>query len=207
MAFLEERLDSRIERGATGGPKNEGRSKVYTASGKLSQAFQWSAPLQEWDVSHGLKSLSDFESLRAMWYVVNFTPYAGFRFRDWSDFVATQANSRLTFISGSTWQLQRVYTFRGITFARKISKPSAGAAIWRTASGGGSATLASASVDTTTGVATIGGHTAGDTYTWEGQFDVPVTFVDNSLPVTLESGDQSGPLVIPGSIKLEEVRL
>lgn len=206
MAFLESRLDTRIERGARGGPSNRGRSKVYTASGKLRQTFGWSAPLQEWDVSHGLKALPDFESLRAMWYIVNFTPYEGFRFRDWSDYTATQANTALTFIAGSSWQLQRVYTYAAISFARNIRKPAAtpGPNIYRTRSS--VVSTAGASVDSTTGIASINDHLAGDTYTWDGQFDVPVTFADDSLPIELESG-QFGALVMPPAIRLEEIRL
>jgi uncharacterized protein (TIGR02217 family) len=204
MAFLEERLDSRIERGAQGGPVNRGRVKTYTVSGKLAQTFDWSAPLQEWDVSHGLRSVADFEALRALWHVVMFTPYSGFRFRDWSDYIATQANTTLSLISGSDYQLKRAYTFRGITYARKITKPTAGAIVYRTRAS--VVTVATATVDTTTGVATIIGHTSGDTYTWEGQFDVPVTFAGNDLPTQLESG-ADGPLIITQPIKLEEVRL
>lgn len=206
MPFLESRLDTRIERGARGGPSNRGRSKVYTASGRLRQTFGWSAPLQEWDVSHGLRTAADFEALRAMWYVVNFTPYEGFRFRDWSDYTATQANSALVLIIGSTWQLQRVYTYASITFARDIKKPADAPApvIYRTRSS--VVSVATAGVDTATGIATITGHLAGDTYTWEGQFDLPVTFAEDSLPIELETGT-GGPLVVTQAIRLEEIRL
>ena len=196
-------MDTRIERGAQGGPVNRGREKVYVGNGRLSQSFAWSAPLQEWDVSHGVRSLAEFESLRALWYVVMFTPYSGFRFRDWSDYRATQANSRLTLITGATYQMQRLYTFGGSTFARDITKPctSPAAVVYRTRSG--STTVATATIDTTTGIATISGHVAGDTYTWAGEFDIPVTFADATFPSTLECGEG----VITQPIKLEEIRL
>lgn len=207
MAFLESRLDTRIERGASGGPSNRGRTKVYTASGKLRQTFGWSAPLHQWDVSHGLRSAADLESLRAMWYVVNFTPYEGFRFRDWSDYIATQVNSALVFITGSTWQLQRVYTYASISFARDIKKPVASPAPVVYRNRAGSVSNASASVDATTGIATIPGHLAGDTYTWDGQFDVPVTFADEQWVQQIEALSGNGALAMMPTISLEEIRL
>lgn len=212
MAFLEQRLDTRVERGAAGRLTNRGRVKVYTGSGKLNQAFKWSAGLTEWDISFGIKTMAQFESSRALWYVVNFTPYDGFLFRDWSDYIATQENTRLTALTATTWQLQRVYSFAGIEHLRAIKKPAAGPVVYRTRAS--VTTVASlASVDTTTGIATIplevvgddGGHVSGDTYTWAGTFNVPVTFVTNDFPLELEM-TSAGPAVTQ-SIKVEELRL
>ena len=149
-----------------------------------------------------------------MWYAVNFAPYEAFRFRDWADYLATAANSRLVFITGTTWQMQRVYTTGAVSFYRTITRPCAtpGATIWRTRSGVVTQVYI-ASVNYSTGVVTSanqatpgdGGHLAGDTYTWAGPFDVPVTFADDSLPQQLESG-RDGPVATFQSIKLEEVR-
>ncbi len=204
MAFLEQRLNARIERGATGGPTNRGRTKVRTAGGKLRQVFTWTAPLHEYEVSHGILTAADFEALRAMWYVVNFTPYEGFRFRDWSDYQATHSNTSLALVTGSDYQLRRDYTFGGVTFSRVISKPNAGVVIQRNRSG--VLSTATATVDTTTGLATISGHVSGDTYSWAGTFDIPVTFSDDEWVAMLET-NSAGPMPTPPSIKLEEIRL
>lgn len=119
-------MDSRIERGARGGPTNRGRTKVKTASGRMHQVFGWSAPLHEYDVSHGVRGAADMETLRALWLVVNFTPYQGFRFRDWADY-QVQASAGIVQANGTpTGQLYKRYTFAGIAFDRKISKPVAG---------------------------------------------------------------------------------
>ena len=203
MAFFEHQLDTRITRGATGGPVNLGRTKIYTASGALKQNFEWSAPRHVYDVSHGMKTNEDFETLLSLWYVINFTPYEGFRFKDWRDYQATKANSTLTFITGSTWQLQRKYTSHAITFKRDIFKPRTGAVIYRTRTG--AETTATATVDTTTGIATISGHADGDTYTWAGEFDVPVTFVDDEWVAELD-GTTANLGIIPGAIKVEELK-
>lgn len=198
MAFFEQRIDSRIERGARGTLRNGGRLKAYNAAGKLRQSFGWSAQCKVFDVTHGLRSLADYETLRALWYVVMFTPYEGFRFRDWGDYIATQANTVVTALGGGSYQLKRRYTFGGINFDRTISKPNADAVLF---DAGGSPLTAT--ISTTTGIAT---SVSGTPATWTGTFDVPVTFLDNDFPEVLEVAD-GGPVVLTQPIKLEEVKL
>jgi uncharacterized protein (TIGR02217 family) len=205
MAFLEARLDARIERGAQGGPSNPGRQKAYLPNGRLKQNFLATMPKHYFDVSHGVRSRDDFQSVLDLWYVVNFTPYEGFRFRDWRDFRATQANTRLTNIAGNDWQLQRKHVFGGVEFLRKIVKPVSGTVVvYRTRLG--AVTTATVVVDSTTGVVTITGHVSGDTYTWTGEFDIPVTFVDDEWQGQLEVHTDNLH-VVSGSIKLEELML
>ena len=205
MAFLEQRLSPRIEQGAIGGPVNRGRQMVRTAGGKLRQVFTWAEPLREYTINHGVMGAPDARELLSLWYVVNFTPYEGFRFRDWADYVATQANSRCTLVSGSNYQLQLVYTFAGIEFVRKITKPVAGAKVYRTRSGVD--TEATATINTSTGVAAISGHAAGDTYTWEGMFDVPVTFSGDEWMPQAEAMASDGVVSTMPTIQLEELPL
>jgi uncharacterized protein (TIGR02217 family) len=205
MAFLEQRLDSRIEQGASGGPTVPGRSKVYTPSGKLQQGFTASAPIHRFDVSHGMRSNADHQLVLDTFYVVMFTPYVGFRFRYWTDYRATQANSTLTLITGSDYQLQRVHTFGGVSVLRNIYKPVSGTVtVYRTRAS--VITTATATIDYTTGVATISGHSGGDTYTWEGQFDIPVTFSDDEWVSQLQA-TLTNVAIVPPSIRLEEIRL
>jgi uncharacterized protein (TIGR02217 family) len=198
MSFLEQRIDSRIERGALGGPTNRGRRKVYSTNGRLVQQFDWTTPVHEYNVAHGMRSAADFAALQAMWYVVHFTPYEGFRFRDWRDYIATATNSTLTLISGNQYQLQRAYTFASITFKRNITKPNSGVAIFE--AGG---TPCTATVDTVTGIATV---TAGTPAYWTGTFDVPVTFKDNEFMEELD-GDIGNLLTAPRPLVLEELIL
>lgn len=205
MAFLEQRLSQRIERGASGGPVNRGRQMVRSAGGRLRQVFTWPEPLHSYTISHGVLGQTQLEEMRALWYVVNFTPYEGFRFRDWSDYRATQQNSRCTLISGSDYQLQRVYSFAGVEFLRRIQKPVTGPVIYRTRTG--VVSTATATVDTATGIATISGHTAGDTYTWAGEFDVPVTFTDDAWVQQLEAMNADGAIATMPTINVEEIAL
>lgn len=206
VAFLEQRLDPAISQGAQGGPTAPGRVKTYVPSGALQQNFSATLPLHKYDVSYAIRSAANFQVILDLFYVVMFTPYTGFRFKDWRDFTATQTNSNLTFITGTTWQLQRKHVFGGVTFLRDIVKPNASPvpAIKRTRAA--VVTTASATVDTTTGIATITGHAGGDTYTWEGEFDVPVTFTHDDWTSTLEVNTQNLH-VQSASIALEEIRL
>jgi|SRR5690606_17256092 uncharacterized protein (TIGR02217 family) len=198
MAFLESRMSARIERGAKGGPTNRGRRKVYSTSGKMNQVFEWSAPISEFDISHGILLPDGYAEIEAMWHVIHFTPYSGFRFRNWADYQAVKANSTLTNIVSNTYQLQRKHTFASITYKRNIYKPNAGVTVYDS-----SDVACTASVNTATGIATV---TSGTPSYWIGTFDIPVTFKDNDLMMRLD-GTTSNLLLVADPIILEEIRL
>jgi uncharacterized protein (TIGR02217 family) len=208
MAFLEQRIDAKITRGVVFTETVPGRTFVRLASGKTKQNFQASAPLTLCDLSHGVRSAAEYQTLLDAWYVVMFTPYEGLRVRNWRDYIATQDNSRCTFVTGSTTvlQLQRVHTFGGQTYLRSIKKPCAAPApvVYRTRTGATSSIAAS--VETTTGLATISGHVEGDTYTWAGEFDLPMTFSANEWRASLEVSTINLH-VVSGEIAMEELRL
>lgn len=198
MAFLESRMSARIERGAKGGPTNRGRRKVYSTSGRMNQVFEWSAPISEFDISHGILLPDGYAEIDAMWHVIHFTPYSGFRFRNWADYQAVKANTTLTNIVSNTYQLQRKHTFASITYKRNIYKPNAGVTVYDS-----SDVACTASVNTATGIATV---TSGTPSYWIGTFDIPVTFKDNDLMMRLD-GTTSNLLLVADSIILEEIRL
>ena len=196
MAFLEARLSDRITQGSTGGPVGS-RTLTRTVGGKLKQKFNRSVPLQRYDLSYGIKTKADLEEVRAAFYVVLFTPYEGLRFKDWSDFEATRTNSSVVLITGTTYQLYRNYVFGSITLRRKITKPVAGGVIY---DAGGS--VLSSSIATTTGIATVA---SGTPATWVGEFDVPVTFADDSLDSIEWHNSAQGPIMNLPSIMVEEL--
>jgi uncharacterized protein (TIGR02217 family) len=195
MAFLEQQLSPRITQGAQGGPTVPGRTKIYTPAGKLRQNFLASAPIHKYDVSHGLRSIEDAKELLDLWYVVMFTPYEGFRFKDWRDYRLTQTNSKLTLVEGSTYQINRVYTFAGIEFLRPITKPVGDVVVYDADSN-----VLGSTTDTTTGQVEIDSGTPAGCV---GEFDVPVTFTDDEWVGTLHTLN----FVDMGAIKLEEIRL
>jgi len=210
MTFLEARIPTGVRRGTSGGPTAL-RRKVYTESGGLvQQVFLRSAPIQRYRFDFGNKLLEDAEAVRDFFYVVMFGApggggYEGFRARDWNDYELKQTNSRLVFITGSTWQIHRVYTAGPAEYLRRVKKTEAGTeVIYRTRAA--VVTVATATVDEDTGIATISGHVGGDTYTCEAFFDVPVTFVsDDALASVALDGNVEQILQSLGEIELEEL--
>lgn len=194
MAFLEQRISERITAGAVGGPMVPGREKNYTTAGKLRQNFTAAMPVHKYDVSHGLRTRDDFQSVLDLWYVVMFTPYEGFRFKDWRDYLLTRTNSRMVLVTTGHYQIYRVHTFGGIEFLRPIYKPVGQVTVY---DGGGSTCLGT--TDTTTGIYTV---TSGTPATCVGEFDVPVTFTDDEWTITMQQTN----FVDSGPIKLEEIR-
>lgn len=204
--FLDQRFPDDIARGSTGGP-TAARLKAYGGGGRLAQTFLWRHPKHRFDVSHGIKTVADFERVRAFWYVVFFGgPFEGFRYKDWNDYRADRSNTALLEAPGGAWQLARRYTTGPASFDRPIAKPVDGTVvIYRMR--GGVVTVATAVVDYATGLVTITGHAGGDTYTWEGEFDVPVTFADDAISEISLDGLAGHELLGLPSIPLEEVRL
>ena len=198
MAFLESRMSVHIERGARVIRTNRGRTKAYTGSGKMSQDFAWSAPISEFDISHGILLPTGHEEIDAMWHVVHFTPYEGLRFRNWADYQGVKANTSLVNISSNLWQLRRKYTFASITFYRTIYKPTSDVVVMTSGD-----TPCTFTLDTTTGIATV---TSGTPSYWTGTFDYPVTFKENEMATRLD-GVTSHLILVADSIILEEIRV
>lgn len=198
MAFLESRMSVHIERGAKVIRTNRGRTKAYTGSGKMSQDFAWSAPISEFDISHGILLPAGYEEIDAMWHVINFTPYSGLRFRNWADFKGVKGKTSLVNITGTQWQLRRTYTFASITFHRPIYKPTSDVVVYNS-----SDTPVTFTLDTATGIATV---TSGTPSYWVGTFDYPVTFKENDMSTRLD-GVTSNLILVADQIVLEEIRL
>lgn len=152
----------------------------YMADASFGQAGQRytnlydAEPVREWVFAHPPRSASDFLDLRAFFLAVR--GIDGFLFKDWSDYIATQGNSSLSLISGSTYQMNRIYVAPGRTTVRPIYKPKAGALIYRTRSSVTTDITGTSSVSTANGQVTVSGHASGDTYTWSGFFYVPAYF-------------------------------
>jgi len=204
MAFFEQQFPPRISVNATGGPRFL-TSKAYSQSGQRITNRNTMYPLHQYSISHPIRTNADFEELRAFFYVVG-GDADGFRYKDWSDYQATQANTSLTLLSGNEYQLNRKYTFGSRTFVRPIYKPVSGVQIFRTRSGvTTNITIGSTSVDTTDGTVLIDGNASGDTYTWTGDFDVPAAFVD---PAAVWKIVGTGAMLTEWpSIEIEEIRL
>lgn len=195
--ILEERLPETVERGTDGGPTIPGVESVYLPNGQVFQNFLSTTAVHKYNAAYGMKQRAEFNAVRSMFYVVKLTPYAGFRFRDWGDYQATQLNSRLALIDGDTWQLQLVYTFGTAEVLRDIYKPVDGTVVVYDSDGN----ELTSSTDPTTGIATVTGSPAS----WEGEFDVPVYFKDDAWASSLQVNSRD-PYLEPERVELWELK-
>lgn len=204
MAFFEYRLNTDLSFGAKGGPVFS-TTKAYSFSGARQSNKNWTYPLHRYDVAHCVKKEADYQEIINLFYNVS-GAFDGFRFKDWRDY-KDGGTGVLTVISGSNYQMFKNYTSGARTFSRKIQKPISGVQIFRTRASVTTNITGSSTVDATTGIVGISGHVSGDTYTWTGEFDVPVAFVsDEFLPVILNKNNLDFLIESP-PIELEEIRL
>jgi hypothetical protein len=195
MAFLETpALDYNITKGARSTVQFQ-RTKTYTKGGRLKQHFDWDTAKHVLDLSYRLRPKAEYDELRDFFYIVMSGAYEGFRAQD---------NSSLSLISGSDYQINRLHSVGAVQYLHPIKKPIESVDIIRNRSG--VITVASATIDYETGIATISGHVGGDTYSAEGEFDLPVTFVSDDWVSNLEVSTDNL-WMNPEAIKLEEVLL
>jgi uncharacterized protein (TIGR02217 family) len=186
-AFMESpQFPSDISQGVTFGPKFV--TAVATVPGGAEQRNKNRATsLCEGDCAHGLKNQAQLATLIKFFRSVG-GRYAGFRFKDWSDFQCAAADSQCTLVSGSVYQLQKVYQ-SAVSFneVRDIKKPVAGTlTIYRTRSGVTTDITGATTIDTTLGRITVTSHVAGDVYTWTGEFDVPCRFDTDHMATSIQ---------------------
>lgn len=200
MAFYESpRFPERIAYGALGGPAFA-TAIASTVSGREARNAEWSYPLHQWDVSQGLRSAADYDVLRAFFMSVRGRLH-GWRFKDWSDYQATVSQGFVTGITGTTFQLIKRYTSGAQTLDRVITKPVA-----TTVQAYISGTPTASTLDTATGVLTIGSAPDPATVTWAGEFDVPMRFDTDALSARLVARNAQGLLHEWSSIPIRETR-
>ncbi len=207
MAFHEIRFPDVISRGAKGGPERRTRI-VELASGDEERNASWANSRRRYDVSYGVRRADDLAAVVAFFEARNGRLHA-FRFKDWSDYKsclpsATPAPTDQIIGTGNgsttTFALTKTYASGAQSWARAILKPVAGTVA---VSLNGVAQGSGWSVNTTTGIVTFAvPPTTGAVIRAGFEFDVPVRFDTDELPVTLDI-ERTGS--IP-SIPLIEVR-
>lgn len=121
--FFEICFPSVISRGASAVVRS--RTSVFTTGGGQERRMKrWAGPLRNWDAARGIRNTSDLEVVRAF-HIVMGGRHAGFRFKDFSDYRATDEMID-TSVVGSTFQLRRGYVAGDVTQWRKITKPVKG---------------------------------------------------------------------------------
>lgn len=202
MSFFEERFPDEIAQGATGGPRWK-TTKNRSTGGRRTANKDWSDAIHYFEVSQAIKTLDDFELVRAFFYVVA-GAFDGFRFKDFSNFQVAQALGVLQATAApSVYQMCKAERYGSREYLRRILKPvTSSVTVWRTRSA--VTTVITPSIDYTTGLVTVTGHMVGDTYAWAGAFDVPVNFADDSMETAQQISSDDSLLMSWPSIQLEE---
>ncbi len=206
MSFFESpRFPERISYGAVGGPGFE-TQVVQTISGHEQRNGAWALPLHRWDVSQGVKSASDFATLRSFFLAAGGRRHA-WRFKDWSDYSATHTDGKVTGLTVRTFQLVKRYTSGSQTLDRKIQKPIASG--FELKNSGSTLTLTTDyTLDTATGIVTTVIDRTAANLTWLGEFDVPMRFDTDQLQARIEARTVArGLMHVWDSIPIVEVRV
>ncbi len=203
MSFHDIQFPNKIAFGAIGGPRF--KNEVFaTAGGHETRFANWLRVKAHWDVAHGLKDFDDLVELHTFFRARRGRAY-GFRFRDWSDFVAQEGASPtgtgiqfgasdlnpLNVQDGgnTTFFLTKWYPSTvidpdpaSIRFVRRITRPIAGTiSIWLDGSplGFTLGLLGQVNLSAAPGPSQV--------LSWDGEFDLPVRFGTDQMMMTRDS--------------------
>ena len=197
--FIEERLLDLIDYGSTFTNRFNTRV-VPLRSGFKRKNANWSAPLG--------KFTARYEKIKDEDYVVVYHAHMacmgsliGFRFKNWVDYKAENELIGVGTGSSQILQLTKTYSFGPINLVKNIVKPIASTVV--IAVGGVPTAFI---LDDTTGLVTITA-TSGQNITWTGEFDTPVCFVSDELPIDIQATTEQGMLILNSDVDLEEIRL
>jgi uncharacterized protein (TIGR02217 family) len=204
MTIPSYRLPEGIEKGSQFGPSF--RNVIQEAiSGNEQRFAQWAKCRGVGDLSYGLLTstdpLGDFSAILAMWRA-HFGSLYPWRFRDWSDYTATDELFGVGDAVETDFQLIKTYDpslillgSAGIlSYVRDITLLDGTPTIEVE----GTPTVAFTISDS--GLVTFDSPPTGD-LTWSGTFDVPVRFDSEQLPVVMNESD----LLAIRSIPIKEV--
>lgn len=190
MAFHDVRFPDNISRGARGGPSRRTQI-VELASGAEERNASWADSRRRYDCSYGIRRADDLAAVVAFFEARNGRLH-GFRFKDWSDYkscLPSETPSDVDQVIGVgdaamvEFQLLKLYTSGGVSWARAIEKPVSGSVVIAVDS---IEAATGWTLDADTGVVTFAIAPADGAVVSAGfQFDVPVRFDSDDLDVTL----------------------
>lgn len=191
--FLDISFPPFVARGATGGPSFS-TNVVSLASGAEERNILWANARGKWNISTGIRTREQMLDVIAFFHVVKGRAYS-FRLKDWNDFSAT--DQLMVEVTPTVWQLVKRYTIGGFEHVRTITKPVANTVTVKV----GGVPTTPCGIDHLTGRVTLASPpSAAPTASFE--FDVPVRFDTDHLPVQANAFDQQ----IVSQIDLIEVR-
>ncbi len=178
--FHDIRMPEFIAVGAIGGPRFR-TSVVEAGSGHEFRNIELSNMRHQWNVAQSIKTQAEFNVIKAF-FVNRFGKGFGFRFKDWSDFIATAENIGTGDAATRTFQLRKTYDDGTFQTVREIIKPRndtdvEGDHLAKMFFDAVEQSTATWGLQTNTGLVTFGGPpAAGVAVTWTGEFDVPARF-------------------------------
>lgn len=202
MGFLAQRFPDNIARGATGGP-GYSTTIAVALGGAESRNINWADSRHKYNVGQGIKTGADERACDAFFRKARGRAHS-FRFKDWADFALTVAQSRLVLISGTTYQLNKVYGSDEPTFEelRPLTRIVAGTLRVYSAS-----ILRTEGTDYTVDINTGRVTTALGTLTASCEFDVPCRFDFDQKSTSLVHRRADGTMLIQwDDIEIVEVR-
>lgn len=209
MTFSTYRLPSDVEEGAQGGPEF---STVIqeSVSGQEQRVKVWAKCRAKYDIAYSVLHSDDpvgsYRAVLALFYAHNgrFRP---FRFKDWSDFEADDTNFGTGDGSETIFQLAKTYdpslvllnTPGSLTYTRDIYLLATTPVI---KVNNVTQTVTTHYTISDTGLVTfVTPPTTGHALTWTGEFDIPVRFDVDYLPVAMNVNS----IASINSISLREV--
>jgi len=182
-SFHEVQFPTDISYRSAGGPEFS-TEVIELGSGFEKRNQNWTYPRERWNVAYGVKEQDDLVSLIEFFYARRGRAI-GFRFKNHDDYTATTVELGTGDGVTDDFQLVKIYTSGGETFTRKITKPVSGETTIYVDSVEQSSEV---SIDTTTGLVTFDSPpTSGEVITATFEFDIPVRFDTDYLPMNLES--------------------
>src|SRR4029077_9340912 len=199
------RLPANIERGSGFGPTF--RNVIQEAIAGNEQRFaQWTKCRGVGDLSYGLLTssdpLGDFRAILAM-YRAHFGSLYPFRFRDWSDYQAVNSVFGTGNSTATAFQLSMTYDPQYILlgtagtyfYVRNITLLASTPVIKKA---GVVLTPTTDYTISSSGLVTfVTAPATGAQLSWSGDFDVPVRFDSDTLPVVLNEADLASVRTIP----------
>lgn len=156
---------------------------ITSKNGKEYRNVNWNNNKMKFNIINGIKTKTELDEVIKFFRNVKGKAY-GFRFKDWTDFSAT--NQQIGIGNGETkeFQLIKTYTINGNTYTRKIKKP----VISTIKVFLDEIKTNDFSVDLTSGLITFEVAPSDTTIiTTNFEFDVPVRFNSDLLEVSLNS--------------------
>lgn len=182
MSFHEVSFPEDLSEGSIGGPEFK-TEVVVLASGHEKRNQNWTYERERWQVAYGVKTVADLQALLTF-FKARRGRLHGFRFKNPDDFTATLETLGTGDGSTTEFQLVKTYSSGGETHTREITKPVSGTvdvfldSVQQSES--------EVSVDTTTGIVTFSAApSSGEVVTATFEFDVPVRFDTDHLPINL----------------------